>query len=172
MNTNAYENAPATRMLATNCAACGRPLLDAVSVEIGMGPDCRKQYATHTHIDEDKRNAANKLIYEIAMHQTGKEIIEPLNQLVELGYKELVKKIAKRCSAIHITEADGRYCVKTPFNEDSISAWKRIPGRRWDAATKTNNVPTEQKQRLWNLLQTYYPNHVACGPKGFFFIPD
>lgn len=39
-----YENAPATRMLATHCASCGRPLVDSVSVNTGMGPDCRKRH--------------------------------------------------------------------------------------------------------------------------------
>jgi hypothetical protein len=37
-----YENAPATKLLATHCACCGRSLLDAESVEAGMGPTCRK----------------------------------------------------------------------------------------------------------------------------------
>lgn len=36
---NTYENAPATKMLATNCVVCGRALVDAVSVEMGIGPD-------------------------------------------------------------------------------------------------------------------------------------
>jgi hypothetical protein len=40
-----YENAPATKMLAVYCACCSRPLVDAVSVETGIGPDCRKQHA-------------------------------------------------------------------------------------------------------------------------------
>ena len=39
-----YESAPATAMLATHCAACGRPLLDADSVEAGLGPECRKRH--------------------------------------------------------------------------------------------------------------------------------
>jgi len=39
-----YENAPATILLATNCACCGRPLVDATSVETGVGPDCRRKY--------------------------------------------------------------------------------------------------------------------------------
>lgn len=39
-----YENAPATKMIAVECACCGRPLLDAVSVETGMGPHCRKKH--------------------------------------------------------------------------------------------------------------------------------
>lgn len=39
-----YENAPATILLATHCACCGRPLVDAASVETGIGPDCRKRH--------------------------------------------------------------------------------------------------------------------------------
>src|SRR5687767_11998091 len=39
-----YENAPATRLLATRCACCHRALVDAESVERGVGPDCAKRY--------------------------------------------------------------------------------------------------------------------------------
>lgn len=39
-----YENAPATQMVATKCACCAKPLVDAVSVETGVGPDCRKKH--------------------------------------------------------------------------------------------------------------------------------
>lgn len=41
---SAYENAPSTVLLATHCCACGRALRDAVSVEAGMGPDCREKH--------------------------------------------------------------------------------------------------------------------------------
>lgn len=39
-----YESAPATKMLATHCACCARPLVDAVSVEAGVGPECRRRH--------------------------------------------------------------------------------------------------------------------------------
>lgn len=39
-----YENAINTRQMATRCVFCGRPLVDAVSVEAGAGPDCRAKY--------------------------------------------------------------------------------------------------------------------------------
>jgi uncharacterized protein DUF6011 len=39
-----YENAPGTKLLATLCACCARPLLDAASVEAGMGPHCRAKH--------------------------------------------------------------------------------------------------------------------------------
>jgi hypothetical protein len=35
-----YENAPATGLVATHCACCGRPLLDADSLKLGVGPVC------------------------------------------------------------------------------------------------------------------------------------
>lgn len=39
-----YEAAPSTRLLATHCAICNRPLRDAESVERGIGPDCAERY--------------------------------------------------------------------------------------------------------------------------------
>lgn len=39
-----YEDAPSTKMIATNCVICARPLRDVVSVERGMGPDCAKKH--------------------------------------------------------------------------------------------------------------------------------
>jgi hypothetical protein len=44
MESAGYENAPATKMIAVNCACCARPLLDARSVETGMGPICRRKH--------------------------------------------------------------------------------------------------------------------------------
>jgi hypothetical protein len=43
-----YENAPATIMLATHCACCARSLVDAASIEAGMGPVCRKRHGYNT----------------------------------------------------------------------------------------------------------------------------
>lgn len=64
-----YENAPSTKMLATRCAVCRRALRDAVSVEIGMGPDCRKNhgYAEIEDASEEARTAANKLIHQCSL---------------------------------------------------------------------------------------------------------
>lgn len=39
-----YTNAPATELVATRCAVCARELVDADSVETGVGPVCRKKY--------------------------------------------------------------------------------------------------------------------------------
>ncbi len=39
-----YENSAACLALATFCACCSRPLVDATSVELGIGPICRKDH--------------------------------------------------------------------------------------------------------------------------------
>lgn len=40
-----HENAPATQLVATRCCACRTPLVDANSVELGIGPICRRKTA-------------------------------------------------------------------------------------------------------------------------------
>ena len=61
-NNMSYENAAATKLLATNCVICGRALVDATSVELGVGPECRK------HVDgdiaDDTRKTANEQVFK------------------------------------------------------------------------------------------------------------
>jgi len=40
-----HANAPATKLLAVYCCACHLPLVDSDSVELGIGPICRKKLA-------------------------------------------------------------------------------------------------------------------------------
>lgn len=66
MITLSYENA--TKLLATHCAICARPLLDAISVELGIGPDCRKKYMGKAiGATEAARIEANQLVYKLAL---------------------------------------------------------------------------------------------------------
>lgn len=163
-----YEDAPATRMLATHCACCGRPLVDAVSVEAGMGPECRRRHFVGAPVDEATRKEANKLIYEIALKQDGFGIAEPLDKLRALGFDRLVKRIEQRAVPIHIEEREGRLIVKTPYRKDSLAAWRAIPGRIWDKEAKVNTVPAGQRHSLCSLLKRFYKGELAAGPKGTF----
>lgn len=54
-----YENAPATKLVATHCAACGRPLVDSTSVDYGIGPTCRKKYQYEDALAITKEVASN-----------------------------------------------------------------------------------------------------------------
>lgn len=173
-----YENSPQAKMVATHCAACGRPLVDAVSVETGMGPDCRARLLGSIDVPEEARQEANKLVYQIAVIQKGVEIFEPLMRLRELGFVKLADRIEKRCKMkpeVFITEMDGRLVVRTPYSLEAGRAWREIPGRRWEAIPgheykKANMIPIAQKRAVWNLLLTYYHGLLAEGPKGQFVI--
>jgi len=57
-----YENAPATRLLATRCACCGRKLVDALSVQTGIGPECRTRHGYDNAPNPPDWNAARTFI--------------------------------------------------------------------------------------------------------------
>jgi hypothetical protein len=161
-----YENLASTKMLATNCAVCGRPLRDAVSVEMGIGPDCREKHGYNEFVNDVNRAAANKLIFEIADKQTGMSVVEATRQLRNMGFTKLAMRIATRLFSIHIIAKDGVFVVRTPYTERGVSAFRTIPGRRWDKAAHASIVPLASKQALWVALQKGFPGYKAVGPEG------
>ncbi|KKN79984.1 hypothetical protein LCGC14_0334920 [marine sediment metagenome] len=164
-----YENAPATRMLATQCAACARPLVDATSVETGMGPDCRKKYGVDD-LDPEARQQANKLVYQIAQDQDGATVLDCTARLRELGFGALAARIIKRLKIITVFRCDAGLVVKTPFDPNVVEAMREIPGRRWDKERKTNIFPATADRQVWGLLQRFYPGQTALGIHGAFTI--
>ena len=175
-----YTNAPACQMLATHCCACGRPLIDAISVSMGIGPECRG--GNNGGISIEQQDAANKITYLAAIAaQEGKveEVRQHANSLRELGLPVLAEKVAERFvnaernAKIKITEHQGMLKVVTPFRRGDkqafIEAWRAIPGRRY--SNGANLIPLNGKQALWELLQRFFPNQFAVGPKGVFRIP-
>ena len=179
---NSYENAPATKMLATNCVCCGRALVDAISVSIGVGPECRKEY--DGGISEEVRSEANKLVHAAACSAgIGRivEVMEAADKVEALGLKVLASKMrrrfrnAERNVDIEIEEIEGgNYRVLTPYRrKDSkafVEAWRKVPGRRW--VNGANVVPIASKSALWSVLKEFFGGHYAKGPMGVFRIPE
>lgn len=179
---NDYENAPATKMLATNCVCCGRPLVDARSVELGIGPECRGEI--DGNIAEDTRKAANKYVFEAAIAAQGgkvEEVLRIADAIDALGLKVLADKVRRRFNGvterkvdITIEEADGYLKVKTPFRRGDkdafIAAWRDIPGRRFKDGA--NIIPANQKMALWSLLKEFFGGKYGRGSKGLFRIPQ
>lgn len=176
---SSYENAPATGLLATNCCACGRPLVDSISVSLGIGPDCRSGYSGN--ITPEQQENANQLTFKaaIAAHQGNVVLVRSLaEQIRQLGLDVLAEKIedrfvfAERQAKINIQINGDYFTVKTPFRRGDkdgfIFAWRAIPGRRY--SNGANMVPVNQKELLWNLLRKYFPNQYGMGPKGVFRI--
>ena len=86
-----YTQAPATIMLATNCVCCGRALVDACSVELGSGPECRSGIYPEGGDDED-RKVANKLVFDAAvLAQNGhaQKVVDLADAIRKLGFEEL-----------------------------------------------------------------------------------
>lgn len=175
-----YENAASTKMLASHCAFCARPLRDAQSVESGVGPICRRRYMVADRVDEQARKEGNKLIHTIAKHQNGPGVEKALERLSELGFTNVVKRIRKRIKKHSVQKVElfyrsGRLHLRVPFmGRDRfrlyLNAVKAIKGRRFDKQEKTWTFPPEQRASVWGVLQRFFSGQSAIGPKGEFVI--
>lgn len=181
-----YENAPATLLVATCCACCARPLVDAVSVETGVGPECRKKHgyadaqqapdyaavaaAVAKLQDEDLREwfvndgeelgqrvGANRAVHAIAAQQDGPDVAVLTELVAALGFTKLAARIARRVGVIVVTQQGDLLVVKAPFNEAFNDNARRVPGSRWDKLAKCRTVPVAARRQLWEALQASFP---------------
>jgi hypothetical protein len=177
-----YENAPATKLLATHCIICGKELVDAVSVEAGIGPTCREKHGYMIDADESVRAQVNKLVHHAAaragLAARTKEDLEfvftTATQIEALGYTLLAKKIRERFVAIVLTENGTHVEAVTPYSEAFLGALKRdvfYQDRRWNKEKKCWEVKVSAKVQLLKALATAYPGKPALGSKGVFMIP-
>jgi len=172
-----YENAPATLLLATNCAVCGRALVDAKSVEIGMGPDCRRKHGYEVEVGEEARKEANLLIHTVAfvLSHTPKDlagtVLVVVPRLQVLGFTQLAEVLGDRASVVKVEEqADGRISLATPYSQEVVDAQRAIPGRRWDKVGKVNTFPGSSRGEVWALLRRLFAGQLGKGPKGLFIV--
>lgn len=166
-----YENLASTKILATNCAVCGRALRDAVSVEMGIGPDCREKYGYNDCVNEHNRQDANQLIYLLCDKKTGVEATEACRQLRKLGFQKLSMKIATRLLGIRIeqdTTRPGILLVTTPYTEAAVRELKSVPGRVWNRELYVNEFPVTSKNLLWNALRRAFGGQ-ECIALGEFY---
>lgn len=179
-DNNGYVNAPATKMLATHCVCCGRALVDAISVQLGIGPECRQNDGG---ISADVQAQANELVYKASIAAQNGEISTVkgyAEQIKALGLDKLADKVgrrfrnAERNTEIVLTLEGEYYKVETPFRrgakEEFIAAWRAIPGRRYKDGA--NFVPVVQKKALFELLKQFFAGKIGNGPKGLFKIPE
>jgi hypothetical protein len=178
---NTYENAPATKMLATHCCCCHRPLVDAKSVEMGIGPDCRAKYGFDLNVSEEARSAANKIVHQIAAMVSagllGVDLMRAADALTCLGFSTLAHIIQARAASITIELREDRLWVRAPYNPDFnqlsyvygrkgtkvVEEGKKRPVFYW---TFPNTL--EAKKVLFEALQKAYSGQLALGPKGGF----
>ena len=199
-----YETSPSAALVASNCACCGKVLSDAPSIEAGMGPQCRKKhgYATPEGTADlsaalaaiephraalalpegemDARRLANVLVHRIAVLQDGVVAAACVDGIRALGFVTLGDRCAKRMTKIVVrveeneVTGDVTIVVKAPYSDGG--ALRTLPGRRWDAATKTTRVRVYRsmegaKQALLAALAADYPGAWVDGPAGLFLLP-
>ncbi|MHA1572978.1 MAG: DUF6011 domain-containing protein [Alphaproteobacteria bacterium] len=183
MDTTAtHEDAPATAMLATHCAACARPLVDAVSVEANMGPICRRKYGVADGASDADRAAANVIVARIARQASGltdDDVLGMVGELRALGFEALADRITDRvvgAPKVSISVEGRELILSAPYHgangSPAVDVLRTVPGRWWCAATQTNRFPARSKNALWAALQACYPGAAAVGPKGRFEIPN
>ncbi len=169
-----YENAPATEMLATHCAVCSRPLVDALSVELGIGPVCRSKHGFDLEAGEDARERANAIVHAIAADQAATP--EQLAELRSLGFETLASIIADRRlpkARITLEQRAHSLAVRTPYVEAFIEDLKRSVlsrDREWAREEKCWLVAPEAKRALWEVLRRHFEGELAEGPKGPFTV--
>lgn len=69
-------------------------------------------------------------------------------------------------------QAEAYWSVTTPYRAEAVNAWRRIPGRQWDAKGKSNRVPYREARALHALLREFFDGCDAMGPKGFFVVGE
>jgi hypothetical protein len=189
-----YENAPATRLVATHCACCSRPLVDAASVERGVGPECARKYgyddaqgepdwdAVQKALDlyaggdapcfpeRDAHKAANVLVHYVAAVPSDASC-PAVAAIDALGFKTLARTLALRLGAIVVDaiQVDGQrdmLVVKAPYSEAFNVAMRRVPGARWNAGRKARMVPAIQRMQLWAAIKTAFgPGTLVVGSR-------
>ena len=166
-----YENAPATHLVATECCVCNRPLVDAVSVETGMGPTCREKYGVGddgTSIEE--RRQANKLTWAIAADSSDPlRTVACLRELRMLGFNKLADAIEKKRVTIHIEVTPNRTLhVKAPLVDGAD--WRLVRGQKWNPVKKVRVGPVSERVSLYRVLMRHYMHAIGRGPKGLFVV--
>jgi hypothetical protein len=177
-----YESAPATLLLATHCCACGRPLVDAESVEAGMGPDCRKKYGYNAAQEpadfelaalalspmqdlptarwaaaRDARAFANKLVSRVAVEHDLRRRGTMIGAIHALGFSILARKLLERANGIVIEQEGDYLLVRSPFSQEFNQAVRSVPGQRWVPAEKVRAVPVSSRRQLWEAIKATFP---------------
>ena len=183
-------------MLASHCACCARPLVDADSVEAGIGPECRKRHGfgvptgepawdraidilggipgdqvppgVYDGIDAiDPHAICNALVHAIAVNQMGDHCARMALVIDALGYARLAERIIKRLGTVHVSAfKENYYSVSAPYQDRFVSLIKDIPGRRWDRERKANIVPQTHARELARILRECYPGFICISDKG------
>jgi len=161
-----YEQAKVAKLAASNCICCGRTLLDAVSVELGIGPVCRDKYLpADLGASEAQRTEANKLVAIAALDSTANaQKLELADQVSALGFPLFADIVRKRFTkkTIVITATEMKFhgeevfpvlIVQTPFgpatSKFNYQLKNCVPWKDRKALWAFLDKPTKAKKSIW-----------------------
>jgi len=196
-----YETAPATILLASRCACCSRPLCDAISVETGVGPECRRKHGFNGAQGEPDwtaamlaldgviavaevnptmtpRESVNVLVHRVACRSTARvdgAVLAMTDAIRALGFVSLANKIVEHgAGKVEVHAVGDRLAVTTPFNAAFVAALKTARvGARWDGASKAWTVPADSTARkaLWGALRGSFAGALLVSDTGTTTVP-
>ncbi len=178
-----YENASATKLLATHCVACGRVLVDSKSVEVGMGPDCRERHGYEDEGTDETRAEMNRRIHALALWRSSKkqlsfgqkpptvdEAAEHLKAVREAGFVRLATILEDRlCDVVIKRVSASVLALHTNYDGQLVDALRKMH-LRYDSHTKSWLFMDEKKDRndLFRVLCSRLHGKLGIGPKGLF----
>ena len=113
----------------TTCALCSRALNDAASVQIGVGPDCRKKI-DYDKVPEALRTRVNELLAQISLHVEDQQAcLVYADQIRELGLDNIAQAIVRRFCEVRLALCESSILLFAPFRSDVNAAYKREGGR-------------------------------------------
>lgn len=169
------------RLMDTRCCICNKSLKDAVSVEIGIGPLCRKKYG-HAEVNDADRDFINALTSECALHAVKGEIDEIFTTAEEIykrGYETLANKIILNFVEIQCIQEKDTFILKVPFNREFNDAlymkWALFEDSRpqWVKKEKHRTMSNTPKNRglIFDLLKKCFDGKKGwSNHKGVFAI--
>lgn len=183
---------PSSILVAVLCGCCALPLQDAVSVETGIGPICRRKHGYESmqgdanwelarrllgpvaclDMSEVGESAdwahavANRICHRVAVFQDGPDVARMVQGLAALGFRRMAARMAERLGAVTVEAEGDELIVRMKFAQSERCELRSIPGRRWDRSMRCNRVPATSRRELWNVLRAGLPGTLVSGPGG------
>lgn len=183
---------PSSLLVAVFCGACGLPLVDAVSIETGIGPICRRKHGYESmqgdanwelarrllgpvacldmaEVGESRDWAhavANRICHRVAVFQDGPDVARMVQGLAALGFRRMAARMAERLGAVTVEAEGDELVVRMSFDQSQRCELRSIPGRTWDRDAHVNRVPVSSRRELWAVLRAGLPGSLVSGPGG------
>lgn len=169
---NMIATAASIRPVLTHCAICHAALTDAASVEIGIGPVCRKR-CDYDSIPANLRERANALIARVSLNlKDPAEVRFCADELRTMGLDKLAACLLDRFAVIFLRETETEVAALCPYKIE-FNANARVANALWSWNTRsfryfkrgrgawTLPKSSASKNAFWAALVTAFPGMIV-----------